>query len=62
MELPYVPALTPVDAKVAFVRLTFPVPSNDILSVLMSPETVNVLGLVSLSACATVAVPKFIPV
>ena len=60
--LPYVPALTPVAAKVAFVRLTFAVPSKDILSVLMSPETVKVLGLVSLSACATVAVPKLIPV
>ena len=62
VPLPYVPALTPVAAKVAFVRVTFPVPSNDILSVLMSPETVKVLGLVSLSACATVAVPKLIPV
>ena len=54
VELPYCPALTPVAAKVAFVSVIFALPSKAILSVLMSPDTVMVLGLVNVSACATV--------
>ena len=54
VALPYGPGFTPVDAKVAFVSVIFALPSKAILSVLMSPDTVMVLGLVNVSACATV--------
>ena len=50
VSLPYGPALTPVDDKVAFVSVIFALPSKAILSVLMSPDTVIVLGLVNLFA------------